>query len=114
MAYTVDEFLKLKLEADEPDGDPPGLPDDIVGDSRRIRLISIDPTTGRDKSMVGEAWQDPDGSLRGTGIAAVMLFEPLSNEKYRQASVAKDVSPLSVLYARLARSSFIRVELVEK
>jgi hypothetical protein len=99
---------------DDTTGDPPGLPDDIVGDPRRIRLISIDPTTGRDKSMVGEAWQEPDGSLRGTGIAAVMLFEPLSLQKYREASVAKDVSPLSVLYARLARSSFIRVELVEK
>jgi len=94
--------------------DPPKLPDDIVGDSRRIRLISIDPATGRDKSIVGEAWQDPDGTLRGTGIAAVMLFEPLSVQKFHQASVARDVSPLTVMYARIARSSFIRVELVEK
>jgi hypothetical protein len=93
---------------------PPQLPDDIVGDSRRIRLISIDPATGRDKSIVGEAWQDPDGTLRGTGVAAVMLFEPLSVMKFQQASVARDVSPLTVLYARIARSSFIRVELVEK
>lgn len=94
--------------------DPPQLPDDVVGDERRIRLISIDPTTGQDKSIVGEAWQDPDGTLRGTGIAAVMLYEPLSAQKFRQASVAKDISPLSVLYARIARSSFIRVELIKK
>jgi hypothetical protein len=94
--------------------DPPKLPYDIVGDERRIRLISIDPTTGRDKSIVGEAWQDVEGNLHGTGIAAVMLYEPLSVQKFRQASVAKDISPLSVLYARIARSSFIRVEIIKK
>lgn len=90
------------------------LPDDIVGDARRIRMISIDPSTGDDKSIVGEVWQDADGKLRGTGIAAVMLFEPSSLAKYRMASVAKDLSPLSIFYSRIARSSFIRVELVKK
>jgi hypothetical protein len=90
------------------------LPDDIVGDPRRIRLISIDPATGGDKSIVGEAWQGADGSLRGTGIAAVMLFEPVSLTKYRAASISKDISPLSVFYARVSRSSFIRAELVKK
>lgn len=93
---------------------PQLLPDDIVGDTRRVKLISIDPTTGDDKSVVGEAWQDADGSLRGTGIAAVMFFEPVSMAKYRMASIAKDISPLSVFYARVSRSSFIRAELVKK
>ena len=90
------------------------LPSDVVGDDRRIRLISIDPATGDGKSIVGEAWQDADGHLRGTGIAGVMLFEPVSLAKYHMASIAKDLSPLSILYARIARSSFIRVELVKK
>jgi hypothetical protein len=98
-----------------PQADKPQLlPDDIVGDTRRVRLISIDPTTGDDKSIVGEAWQDADGSLRGTGIASVMFFEPVAMAKYRMASIAKDISPLSVFYARISRSSFIRVELVQK
>jgi hypothetical protein len=93
---------------------PQLLPDDVVGDARRIRMISIDPATGDDMSIVGEAWQDADGSLRGTGIAAVMLFEPVSQSKYRMTSIAKDISPLSVFYARISRSSFIRAELVKK
>jgi len=100
----------MSAQADKPQL----LPDDIVGDGRRIRLISIDPSTGDDKSIIGEAWQDADGRLRGTGIAAVMLFEPVSMAKYRMASIAKDISPLSVFYARVSRSSFIRAELVEK
>jgi hypothetical protein len=93
---------------------PSLLPDDIVGDARRIRMISIDPATGDDKSIVGEAWQDATGKLHGTGIAGVMLFEPVSMAKYRMASIAKDLSPLSIFYSRIARSSFIRVELVKK
>lgn len=98
-----------------PQADKPQLlPNDIVGDTRRVTLISIDPTTGNDKSIIGEAWQDADGSLRGTGLAAVMFFEPVSMAKYRMASIARDVSPLSVFYARISRSSFIRAELVKK
>lgn len=93
---------------------PKLLPTDIVGDSRRIRLISISPSTGDDKSIVGEAWQDANGELRGTGIAAVMLFEPLSMDKYRAASVASDLSPLSIFYARVARTSFIRAEFIKQ
>lgn len=93
---------------------PPLLPDDVVGDTRRIRLISIDPSTGKDKSIVGEAWQDADGNLQGTGIVAVMLYEPIARDKFRTSSVAADMSPLSILYARMARTSFIRVEVIEK
>ena len=96
---------------DEPK--PQLLPDDIVGDSRKIRLISIDPSTGNDRSIVGEAWQDADGNLHGTGVAAVMLFDPAAASKYRTASVAADLSPLSILYARIARTSFMRVEITE-
>ena len=94
--------------------DPTLLPDDIVGDSRKIRLISIDPGTGDDKSVVGEVWQDDNGNLHGTGIAAVMLFEPISAAKYRMASVAKDLSPLTAFYSRIARSPFIRAELIDQ
>lgn len=91
---------------------PQLLPNDTVGDQRRIRLISIDPSTGKDKSIVGEAWQEPDGTLRGTGIAAVMLYEPVAIDKFRTASVAADLSPLSMFYARIARTSFIRAEII--
>ena len=90
------------------------LPDDIVGDDRRVTLTSIDPTTGKQKSIVGEAWQDADGKLKGTGIAAAMLFEPTSQEKYRSMSIAKDMSPLMVFFSRISRSSFIKAELVKK
>lgn len=96
---------------DEPK--PQLLPDDVVGDTRKIRLISIDPSTGKDKSIVGEAWQDADGNLHGTGVAAVMLFDPVSADKYRTASVAADMSPLSIFYARIARTSFMRVEIMD-
>lgn len=93
---------------------PQLLPDDVVGDTRRLRLISIDPASGKDKSLVGEVWQDPTGNLHGTGIAAVMLYEPVAAAKYRMASVAEDLSPLTVFYTRISRSSFIRAELVSK
>jgi hypothetical protein len=92
---------------------PQLLPDDVVGDTRRIRIVSIDPSTGKDRSIVGEAWQDADGNLHGTGVAAVMLFQPVAQDKYRTASVAADLSPLSILYARIARTSFLRVEIIE-
>lgn len=93
---------------------PQLLPNDVVGDTRRLRLISIDPSTGKDKSIVGEVWQEADGTLRGTGVAAVMLYEPASVDKFRTASVAADLSPLSLFYARIARTSFIRAEVLDK
>lgn len=92
---------------------PPLLPNDIVGDTRKIRLVSIDPSTGKDKSIVGEVWQDPEGNLHGTGVCAVMLYEPISKDKYRIASIGSDMSPLSVFHARIARTAFIRVEVIQ-
>ena len=87
--------------------------DDFVGDDRRLRLVSIDPVTGEDRAEVGEVWQDEEGVLYGTGLAAVMLFEPTAAIKYRSASIAVDLSPLTVFYVRMARSPFLRAEFVE-
>jgi hypothetical protein len=86
---------------------------DIVGDNRRLRLISVDPGTGDDESVVGEVWQGEDGKLSGTGIAAVMLFEPLSAARYQMASIGANLSPLAVFYTRISRSPFLRAEILE-
>ena len=42
-----------------------------------------------------------------------MLFELASVVKYRSASVELDVSPLTILYSRIARSAFMRAEFVK-
>jgi hypothetical protein len=86
---------------------------DIVGDTRRLRIVSIDPVGGGEMSVVGEAWQDEAGVLHGSGIVAIMLFELASVVKYRSASVELDVSPLTILYSRIARSAFLRAEFVK-
>ena len=86
---------------------------DFVGDDRRLRVISIDPGTGKDRAIVGEAWQDDSGKLHGRGIVAIMLFEPMSAARYMRASVGLDLSPLTMLYARIARSPLFRVEFTE-
>jgi len=86
---------------------------DIVGDDRRLRIISVDPMTGRDSILVGEAWQSETGKLHGSGIAAVMLFEPMAAIRYERISIALDISPLSALHARIARSVFMRAEMVD-
>ena len=86
---------------------------DIVGDSRRLRIVSIDPVGGGETAVVGEAWQDEAGVLHGSGIVAIMLFELASVVKYRSASVELDVSPLTILYSRIARSAFMRAEFVK-
>jgi len=88
-------------------------PEDIVGDERRLRIYSVDPGTGDDHSIVGEVWQAEDGGLHGTGVAAVMLFEPVSSARYRMSSIAADMSPLAVFYARISRSPFLRSEVIE-
>lgn len=102
-------------EAQPVDGDAYVGPqvDDFVGDDRRLRLVSINPVTGDDRAEVGEVWQDEEGSLHGTGLAAVMLFEPVTMARYRSASLAVDLSPLTVFYVRMARSPFMRAEFVE-
>jgi hypothetical protein len=86
---------------------------DIVGDTRRLKIISIDPMSGMDSAIVGEAWQSESGQLHGSGLAAVMLFEPTVAARYERTSVALDISPLTVLHARIARSAFMRAELVD-
>jgi len=86
---------------------------DIVGDKRRLRVVSINPDTGDDSAGIGEAWQDEEGNLNGSGIAAVMFFEPISVVRYRTASLKLDLSPLSVFYNRISRSAFFRAEFIE-
>lgn len=88
-------------------------PDAIVGDDRRLRLYSVSPGTGDDSAIVGEAWQGEDGQLQGVGMAAVMLFEPSSAARYQMVSIGADMSPLAVFHARICRSPFLRVEVVE-
>lgn len=87
-------------------------PGDIVGDDRRLRLYSVSPGTGDDCHVVGEVWQDGEGKLHGSGIAAVMLFEPVTVSRYLMASITSDMSPLSMFYARITRSPFLRAEVV--
>lgn len=87
--------------------------DDVVGDNRRLKIVSIDPMSGMDSVIVGEVWQGEDGTLHGTGLAAVMLFEPTAAIRYRRTSVSLDVSPLTVFHARIARSAFMRGDMVE-
>ena len=87
---------------------------DVVGDNRKIRLLSVDPGSGGDGFVIGEVWQDDDGELQGSGVAAVMLFEPLSSARYRLASVTADMSPLAMFYARVSSSPFMRAEVVEE
>lgn len=109
------EAPEQQREAQPVDGDAYVGPqaDDIVGDRRRLKLVSINPSTGEDHAEVGEVWQDDEGALHGTGLAAIMLFEPMSTGRYRSASLGVDLSPLTVFYARMARSPFMRAEFVE-
>jgi len=88
-------------------------PDDIVGDDRLLRIYSVDPGTGDDHSAIGDIWQSEEGSLHGTGMAAVMLFEPVSLARYTMSSVGADMSPLAIFHARISRSPFFRSEIVE-
>jgi hypothetical protein len=91
----------------------PDQPQDIVGDSRVVRVFSIHPSAPESCVEVGDVWQGEDGSLHGSGLAAIMLFEPSSLIRYRSASAAMDVSPLTVFYHRLFRSSFFLPEFTE-
>jgi len=86
---------------------------DIVGDSRLVRIYSIHPAAPETCVEVGDVWQGDDGALHGTGLAAVMLFEPSSLIRYRSASITMDVSPLTVFYHRIFRSSFFLPEFME-
>ncbi len=91
----------------------PGQSQDIVGDSRVVRIFSIHPAAPESCVEVGDVWQGEEGTLHGSGMAAVMLFEPSSLIRYKSASLAMDVSPLTVFYHRLFRSSFFLPEFIE-
>lgn len=86
---------------------------DIVGDRRKLQVFAINPNTGEDSSIVGYAWQGQDGVLEGSGAVAAMLAEPVAASFFQIGSIASDVSPLSMLYAAIARNAFFRAEFVE-
>ncbi len=88
-------------------------PQDLVGDSRVVRIFSIHPAAPESCVEVGDVWQGDDGTLHGSGLAAVMLFEPGHLIRYRSASLAMDVSPLTVFFQRMFRSSFFLPEFME-
>ena len=140
--WLVEQEPGVEIPEDDPEEDPEGegeeegepAPDepqepvddyagpqeqDVVGDDRRLRIVAVDPHSGQDVGVVGEAWQgdgmgsSEKGRLYGTGIAAVMLYEPSAHYRHRNASLTVDQSPLTILYARVARSPFFRAELVE-
>ena len=84
---------------------------EYVGDDRKMSVISLNPSTGHDRAIVGEAWQDADGELHGRGVVAAMLFEVQARSRYKVVSLAKEVSPLMVLYSRIERSPLFRAEI---
>ncbi len=86
---------------------------DIVGDNRRMSASSLSSDFDVSGVGLGEAWQDDDGNLHGTGLMAVMLFEPAMRQRYRSMSIGLDVSPLTILAKRLSRGSFLRARLVD-
>lgn len=86
-------------------------PDMAVGDARRFKVYKLSSNyLPEDDTEIGEAWQDEDGKLYGTGICAVMLFEPLSQGLYYSCSIGLDESPLSVLAMRISMSNFAKIE----
>jgi len=87
--------------------------DDLVGDSRRLYVYGLRPDYDPGNVLLGESWQDEEGALHGSGMLAVMLFEPSSRDRYANASIARDLSPLAVLEKRLGRSTLFRTDLVE-
>lgn len=87
--------------------------EDIVGDNRRMTVSSLSSDFDAVGVGLGEAWQDEGGDLHGTGMIAVMLFEPAIRQRYKSMSIGLDVSPLTVLAKRLSRGSFLRARLVD-
>lgn len=84
-----------------------------VGDSRRLEVFGLKPDLEPGRTKFGEAWQEEDGSLQGTGMLAVMLFESVAKQRYLSASLARDLSPLAVLEKRLARASWFNTDFVD-
>lgn len=98
-------------DVEEYSGPSPG---DIVGDKRKLRVFAVNLEFDGSNAMLGEAWQDEHGNLFGTGILAIMLFEPISKAKYINASVRLDVSPLTLLCKRMSQSGFMKTVLAEE
>ena len=90
-------------------------PDDqqIVGDKSNLSLIALSSVFDGSEVVVGDAWQDEQGDLQGAGILAVLLFEPAAKQRYKNASLGRDISPLSVLDKRLSRCTLLRTNLTE-
>ncbi len=121
-AYEGDGASPLDIPVQEP-GDPDVEPEQldsgpdhiseeysVVGDTRRLVANAVSTNLVGESPIVGEAWQDEDGKLFGTGIFSVMLFEPMSQKMYRESSIGLDVSPLAILGSRIGRSPFIRIK----
>ncbi len=87
---------------------PPPFP--VVGDSRTLRAWIMSPDLLSDDSSAGKAWQDEHGDLYGDGIFSKMLSEPRYQAMYRNASVGRDISPLTVLADRICRMPLVRIE----
>lgn len=86
--------------------------DDVLGDARVLEVYSLDGDSV--SHLIGKGWQDQAGNLHGTGLIAVMLFEPECRVRYRQAAHAQDLSPLNILYNRICTNLLYRVRLVSE
>ncbi len=100
------------VEPEQLDSGPDHISEEysVVGDTRRLVANAVSTNLVGESPIVGEAWQDEDGKLFGTGIFSVMLFEPMSQKMYRESSIGLDVSPLAILGSRIGRSPFIRIK----
>lgn len=85
----------------------------IVGDDRGLHVFALRTDYEPGETPVGEAWQDESGQVHGSGMLAVMLFELGAKQRYLNASIARDLSPLAIMQKRLARASLFRTQLME-
>lgn len=115
----IDPAAMAPQEAPPPEPEPEDVyagpsEEDVVGDSRRMEATFLSPDMDQWSVGLGEAWQNSDGELSGTGLLAIMLFEPTAKQRYRSMSIGLDVSPLTILAKRLARGTFLRAKLSEE
>jgi hypothetical protein len=109
----MDQKLTDKPLDEEKDTHQGAHLDDIVGDKRTLQINCVLPSKDK-KSDLGQAWQDPAGNLAGTGLPAVMLYEPEMVMRYRQAAHAADVSSLTIMFGRIANSPWYVPEFKEE
>ena len=81
----------------------------VVGEERRLKVYGLTNNYFEDMP-IGEAWQDENGELHGTGLCHAMLFEPFSIRMHMNAAAGLDTSPLAVFAYRISLSPFVRVE----